>query len=193
MLWCPRPLICVARYGMDRTRKLARRSILSGVTFVILALSLASCGGESQLALPETPSPAPVMQAQPSTPSIAPLTAPTPSIGGVIWTTDIDPATDAPVDAVTRYFTDAPRIIAALFLSDVPPGSSIEAKWTYNDTSLDTFATQLSVDGLADERWISFHLDRSPDVPWPSGIYEIVVSLDGAPLQQSSVEVLDPE
>jgi hypothetical protein len=92
---------------------------------------------------------------------------------------------------VSDFSTAAPLIIAAVPVRALPPGATIEAEWTYNNTSLDAFTTKLTTSSAAHQSWIAFRLERAPDVPWPSGVYAVTVSLDGVPLQESSIEVVD--
>jgi hypothetical protein len=161
------------------------------VVFAI-SLLLASCGGEPRLALPEgaASSPAAAPLATPAASPVASRNEPT--VGDIVWTTTTDPATNAPVDAVTAFSPDAPRIIAALPVRQPPPGAVVRATWTYNNTSLDAFATDLALSSDPGQVWISFQISRSPDVPWPEGTYAVTVSLGETIVQLSTVEVAPP-
>ena len=86
---------------------------------------------------------------------------------------------------------DAPRIIAVMQTFALSAGSVVEASWEYNNTSLDAFSTRLVPPSSTAERWISFLIERNPDVPWPVGTYEVSVSLNGTSVQQSSIEVTE--
>lgn len=160
---------------------------------LVLLLALSSCGGETRLALPATATPA-GDAGVPPTPAIEASPVPaSPAFEPVVWTTGTDPATNAPIDTVTGYSTSVESIIAAVRASHLPRGASVTAKWTYNDTSLDALATSLTAEGSAEDQWLSFRLDRDPDVPWPAGAYAITVLLNGSPVQQATVEVTAPE
>jgi hypothetical protein len=150
---------------------------------------LASCGGEPVLSPPVDPSPR-MITSTPEVPAATPLaTAVAPQVGGVIWATTTDPATNAPIDPVTSYRPDAARIIAVLHMNALSPGSSVEAIWEYNDTSLDAFTTRLTQDDGGDDQWVAFYIERDSEVEWPVGTYAVTISLDGAEVQQASVEV----
>ena len=69
--------------------------------------------------------------------------------------------------------------------------SALEATWEYNNTSLDAFSTRLVPASSAAESWISFHIERSPDVPWPVGTYQVTISLNGTTVQQASIDVTE--
>jgi hypothetical protein len=161
-----------------------------GAACIVLACGvLISCGGEPRLVPPANPSPAVV-------PTSTAVAAATPvsvvmesQIGDIVWATSTDPASNAPIDAVSSYRPDAPRIIAAVRTRALSAGSTVEATWEYNDTSLDAFTTRLNPSGSGAEQWISFHIARDPEVPWPVGTYELAISLDGTIVQQAAVEV----
>jgi hypothetical protein len=110
-------------------------------------------------------------------------------IGRIVWAADTDPTTRAPIEPVSSYRPDAPRIIAAVQTHALAAGSVVEATWEYNGTSLDAFTTRLLPTESGAERWLSFHIARDPEVPWPLGTYEVTVSLDGTPMQQAAVDV----
>ena len=96
-----------------------------------------------------------------------------------------------PIEPVSSYRPDAPRIIAAMQTFALSAGSTVEATWEYNDTSLDAFSTRLAPADSSAESWISFYIDRDPDVPWPVGTYEVTVSLNGTIVQQAAIEVTE--
>lgn len=156
---------------------------------IMLLLVLASCVGDGQNPQPTSPA-APTSQDVYASPAqSAPL--PSPTLGTVIWTTDLDPSTGAPADEVSQYAPDAPRLIAALPATALPAGAMVNAAWFYNDTSLDAFNTTLTLPDRAAKRWVDFRLSREDDVPWPAGVYEVVITLDGAEVQRASVLVVD--
>jgi hypothetical protein len=150
---------------------------------------LVSCGGEPRLVPPADQSP----EAIANSTAVAAATPGSPAmespIGDVVWATAIDPATNAPIEPVSSYRPDAPRIIAAVRTRALSAGSVVEAIWEYNDTSLDAFTTRLTPTESGAEQWISFHITRDPEVPWPVGRYEVAVSLNGAMVRQAAVEV----
>jgi hypothetical protein len=110
-------------------------------------------------------------------------------IGAVVWATATDSATNAPVDSVSSYSPDAPRIVAAVRIDALPAGSTVEATWEYNNTSLDAFATRLTPADSGVDQWLSFYIERDPEVEWPIGTYEVRISLNGATVHEAAVEV----
>ena len=176
---------CARRPAAEPT---ADRSL--GAACLALACGmLVICTGEPRLAPPADPSPQ-VAASSTAVAAATPVSAAVQAqIGEVVWATAIDPATSAPIDPVSSYRPDAPRIIAAVQTRGLSAGSMVEATWEYNDTSLDAFTTQLTPTASGAEQWISFHIARDPEVPWPVGTYEVTVSLDGTTVRQAAVEV----
>ncbi len=161
------------------------------VTAIVCVL-IAGCGGEARLGpVPET-SPVPGLgtpvafspaERDPSRP---------PSIGEIVWATSADPESNAPVDTVATFSPDAARITAYMLTDAIPAGSTIEATWEYNSTSLDALTRQVVPPSAIGESWISFHLERGQDTRWPTGVYEISVSLDGSVVRRAAVEIVNP-
>jgi hypothetical protein len=150
-----------------------------------------SCGGELRLVPPAGPSLQVTTEAPVAAQATPVGTAVATRFGPIVWATAVDQATDAPIAPVSTYPADAPRIIAALQAFGLSAGSVVEATWEYNNTSLDAFSTRLVPADSTAESWISFYLDRRPDVPWPVGTYEVTVSLNGATVQQASIEITE--
>lgn len=160
------------------------------VSAVVLAGLLAGCAGSSA-PVGELRPPAAIAtpQATPSVATPAAATAPAAALGEIVWAEALDPDTGAPLAVAPAFLPDAPRLTAATLATNVPQGAAIEAVWTYNDTSLDAFATRLTLDETAPRRWLTFHLDRDPQTPWPVGAYAVEISLDGVVTQRAAVEV----
>jgi hypothetical protein len=125
----------------------------------------------------------------PAVPGATPRANATPGLGRIVWTAAIDQTTNAPTEPVSSYAPTAPRIIAAIPVGPLPAGSRIEATWEYNDSSLDAFTTQLFQSEMIDQVWITFHIERDPNVPWPIGTYEISVSVGETTVEVAEVEV----
>lgn len=114
---------------------------------------------------------------------------PGPVMGEIVWAATTDPVTNAPLEIVTSYPADAPRMTASVLVTALPAGATIRATWEYNDTSLDAFSRQVVLSAPADRLWISFHIERGADAVWPAGVYAVTISLDGAEGQQASIDV----
>jgi len=127
----------------------------------------------------------------PAIPRATPRTDPRPAIGQIVWTTAIDETTNAPTEPVSSYPANTSRIIATALAESLPAGSRIEATWEYNDTSLDAFSTQLTSTEMIDQTWVTFQIERDPNVPWPVGVYEVSISVDGTAVQQAAIEVTE--
>lgn len=110
-------------------------------------------------------------------------------LGDIRWSGE-EATTATPAAGPTQLTTDVPRIIANVPAYSLAAGSQVSAAWSYNDTSLDAFATTLTIDQLQSEQWLAFQLSRSADTPWPVGVYQITISLNGQAAQTSSIEVI---
>jgi hypothetical protein len=166
----------------------ARRSVRVSLFALVCGL-LVSCGGEPRLAPPANSS-QPIVTNTPQVGAATPAaTSMAPRVGDIVWATATDPTTNAPIDPVSTYRPDALRIVAAMRLNTLSAGSVVEATWEYNDTSLDAFTTQLTLAESGADQWISFYIERDPEVEWPVGTYAVNLSVDGTPVQQAAVEV----
>ena len=179
---------CGGRRPVARTTE--RRS-LGAACLALLCTLLVSCGGELRLVPPTGPSPQVIFEAPAGTGATPASADVATHFGQIVWATAIDPATSGPIEPVTSYRPDAPRIVAVLPTFALPAGSLVEATWEYNNTSLDAFSTRLVPASSTPESWISFSIERSPDVPWPAGTYEVTVSFNGTTVQQASIEVTE--
>lgn len=140
---------------------------------------------------PATSTP-PIAAVQPATPRAAVTATPTPQpagLGDIRWSGE-EVTTATPVAGPTQLTTDVPRIIANVPAYSLAAGSQVSAAWSYNDTSLDAFATTLTIDQLQAEQWLAFQLSRNAETPWPAGVYQITISLNGQAAQTSSIEVI---
>jgi hypothetical protein len=167
------------------------RRALGAACLALACTTLVSCGGELRLVPPAGPSLQVTTEAPVAARATPVGTAVATQFGPIVWATAVDQATDAPIAPVSTYPPDAPRIIAALQAFGLSAGSVVEATWEYNNTSLDAFSTRLVPADSTAESWISFYLDRRPDVPWPVGTYEVTVSLNGVTVQQASIEITE--
>ena len=189
MGWVKLSLGPVDRRALRPGAKQSTHRSIGAACIVLACAMLIGCGGEPRLVPPANPSPE-VMSTSPVGAAATPVSAVMdPQIGDIVWATSTDPASNEPIDAVASYRPDAPRIIAAVRTRALSAGSTIEATWEYNDTSLDAFTTRLTPSGSDAEQWISFHIARDPEVPWPVGTYEVAIALDGAVVRQAAVEV----
>lgn len=169
----------------DRPRRRVASPTALGSLAVGVLLLLAGCGG-ARLVAPAAATPT---ASDVATPIAGPLATPAPSLGEIVWSTSVDPVTNAPADAVASYRADAPRIVASMPTRGIPSEASIQATWEYNDTPLEAFTTELERPGQLETTWISFYLDRDPETLWPEGVYAIVLSIDGTEVRRSTVEV----
>ena len=113
--------------------------------------------------------------------------------GDVVWALSTDPATGAPVAPVRGFAPEAPAIVAAVPIERAPAGTRFRADWRYNDTPLDGMSSEIVVDGAGDGRWVNFVIAIPEGETWPTGSYEVVISVDAQRALRAAVEVVDAE
>ncbi|MDF3038113.1 MAG: hypothetical protein K0Q71_819 [Thermomicrobiales bacterium] len=184
-LWPRGAPSCLPRPASDTGGGCRLGALLTTIGCVLLV----GCGGP-QLAPPEETAEVAVTGTPIISTAPAPEASPVPSLGEIVWGEATDPATNAPLEPVTTYAPEAPRISAFVLATGLPAGSTITADWEYNDTTLDAFSRQIVVPTATDQTWISFHIDRGEAESWPAGIYEVTISLNGQVARQATIEVV---
>ncbi len=162
--------------------RLRRFGMLASV-FIVACGLLAACGSGNKETSEITATPEPT-----ETPVIvATALSGAPRIGEAIWTSEIQPETNAPI-ALAPQRTDE-TIFAVFPIESLPAGSQLLASWFFNDTSLDALDSAIRIDQDRVSGWIEFHIERTGAEPWPNGDYEIVVSDGTTELQRAMVTV----
>ena len=115
-----------------------------------------------------------------------------PQFSDIVWTTAWSGAPGEEPVAVAEMRTESPAIIALVRAYMLPDGAQVDAAWTYNDTSLDAFATRTTTSGSSDDIWLAFRLDRNPDLLWPSGTYQVTLTFNGAEVARDAIPVVEP-
>ena len=157
--------------GTARSR-MTWRSRFAGSLLVVLLAALTACGGGEDPA--PTPT-APAVDDAPATPGTA--TAPADAFGEIVWTTTIDAGTNNPTERLVTLPAAASTIYAVVPVTWVPSGTTITARWTYNDTPIQGMDATVQLPEIGDDSvWIEFHLQRSGEEPWPDGMYAIEIS-----------------
>lgn len=113
-------------------------------------------------------------------------------IGPVVWSTAIDPASNAPTDPIDRVPIDATIFYATLPVTRIQRGTVLGATWTYNGTPLAPLQGLVRADREQLGGWVEFHLSRTDGATWTTGIYAIAVTVDGVVAHRSAVRVGDP-
>lgn len=174
------------------TSSRARRAQALAPAAALCVALLTACGGGPTLVAPATSTPpvGTVAPATPDAPTPAPATpVPRPAgLGEVRWSSEAL-TTATPAAGLTQLPSGASQIVANLPAYALPAGSQVTATWSYNNTSLDAFTTTVTIAEPRAEQWLTFQLSRNLETPWPPGIYEITISLNGQIAQSSAIEV----
>jgi hypothetical protein len=133
------------------------------------------------------------------TPTVVPATTvaneatetavPQTSIGEIVWTTEVDPAINTPLDPVESFTTDAGAVYAVVRVENLRQGSVLSAAWTYNDAPLDGAGQTITPSQDYPAGFVEFHLVRSDEQLWPTGSYQLTITLDGQIVQRAVVDV----
>jgi hypothetical protein len=111
------------------------------------------------------------------------------SIGEIVWTTEVDPAINTPLDPVESFTTDAGAVYAVVRVENLRQGSVLSAAWTYNDAPLDGAGQTITPSQDYPAGFVEFHLVRSDEQLWPTGSYQLTITLDGQIVQRAVVDV----
>ncbi len=110
-----------------------------------------------------------------------------PRIGEAVWTSAIDPTTNAPI-AVAPQVSDT-TIYAVFPIESLPAGSQLMASWFFNDTTLDALSSAMRIDRDRVSGWVEFHIERTGSEPWPDGEYMVVITDGTTELQRAVVSL----
>ncbi len=131
------------------------------------------------------------------TPGAGPVSIGGTTIGDVVWTSAVDPATQAPAESLDTIPSNAAEMYAALPLTSVAAGTVIGAAWSYNGVPLDALSSSVTASVAATNTWVAFRLGRidsgtpmpRSESDWPDGDYGVVITVDGQVVQEGTVTV----
>lgn len=115
------------------------------------------------------------------------------TLGPVVWAAEIDPETRAPRALASSFFNSVQVMYATVAVEHVHTGTEFGAKWTYNRTPLQGLEEVIVADATGENIWIEFHLALTQPGVWPSGTYEVAISVNGQPAVSGQIEVIEPE
>lgn len=128
------------------------------------------------------------------TPTLPPPT-PTPlpvALSGVTWTTGIDPDTQEPQDNIERYPNDAPVIIAAVEVKNLPAGAVLTATWTIDGVDVPEATMRAGTGTALASGWATFRFTREDGHLFPLGILSVTVTTEDGSTVSGSVEITVP-
>ena len=170
-----------ARAGANSRSVVVARGLvaLACVAFVLL---IAACGGSGQSAADATAT----AEAALPTPTPIPL-----QLGELTWSSEVDPATGAPVDALTALPNDAPQVVAVLHVPSLPAGTTVQAHWTIDGDALPNLAPEpIVTEAPLEDAWLSWRLTWNDDQPWPIGALGIRVEIDGQEVANDDIRIV---
>ncbi len=165
-----------------------RRAVTMGWKWLVVTLAaclvLAGCGAND-----DTPEPTAVPPtATPATPE-----ATIGGVGGIVWTADVDPDTQAPADALDALPNDAPQVVAALPVETLPAGTVLQARWTIDGEPLPALDPEpVTVEDGLSGAWVTWTLRWAGNQPWPIGHLGIAVEIDGREGPTATIPIVRP-
>jgi hypothetical protein len=109
-------------------------------------------------------------------------------LGEIEWAREIDPATNAPVRRATGFVTTDDAIHAVIPVIRIMEGAVVSATWSFDGEPVPALDASVTATGSYENGWIAFTLTRPVNDIWPTGIYGITITVDGA--EALSAEVL---
>lgn len=132
-------------------------------------------------------------------PVVAPADAPAPptpqpetvEFSDVVWTTGIDDNGD-PGDAVDVYPADAPAIIAAVEVSQMPAESMIAATWQIDGDDVPGAGMSVTAERDLERGWVTFQFVRDGDQIFPLGQLKVTIEASDGTVVTGEVDIVLP-
>ena len=162
------------------------RSVVQGSIAVPAATTTATVlGSPTVMTGVASPLPAGAGSPEAGTPSAADAA----QLGTIVWARAVDPTTNAPIEPVEAFTTDAPTIQAVVPVARIAAGTTVTATWTYNRTPILGVDSAVVASAETRDIWIAFHLTLAAGERWPDGTYAIVLSVNGMKVADGTVRV----
>lgn len=126
------------------------------------------------------------------TPTSAPRATQRPvDLGDVVWATQIDSDTGAPLDEIASLPNDAVQVVAAVQPASLPPDVSIQARWHVDGALIPALDPEpIRVERLNPNTWFTWTLRWTDEQLWPVGTLGIIVEVDGEPLVEADIPIM---
>lgn len=155
------------------------------VAAAVVLVLLVACGDDSSE--PDEGTPVPATQTAEARQEPEPL-----QLSGIVWTTGLDPETGEPLDDVTSYPTNAPAIIAAVNVEQLPAGAELTATWTIDGTEVPDAAMSATSERAVTDAWVTFRFDRADDRLFPLGDLVVTITASDGEAVSGEVEITLP-
>jgi hypothetical protein len=151
---------------------------------LVAAFVLAGCGSDAGTEAEPTATAPPVA-------TVTPTPAPAVTLGEVVWTTDVDPASGAPVGELTALPNDAERVVAVVPAPSLPAGTVVQARWTIDGEPLPELdPAPVTVDESRADAWLSWSLTWTAEQPWPIGRLGISIEVNGEVQREGEIRIV---
>jgi hypothetical protein len=109
---------------------------------------------------------------------LQPTPPPPPSVDDVTMTRSIDQKSKQPTDPTTTFKSTDPAICAVVKASNLVDGSTLEAKWYYNNVEVPEVRNSTVITGSGGSGYFSFSIGHHEQEPFWIGDWKVEVYLD---------------
>lgn len=156
-----------------------RPALVARAGLVLLCLVLTGCSWQE-----EAPSTSGATVVPTSTRAVV-----TTDLGEVVWASEIDPTTSAPIDRREAFPRDHKRVYAVLETGQLAAGTTLTAAWAFNSQPIDGKDVTLSTDTARSAGWVEFHLEWTDTALWPVGILAVEITASSGESTRGTVEI----
>src|SRR5699024_3096954 len=114
------------------------------------------------------------------------------SFSDVVWTTEVDPETREPQDEVSSYPNNAPAIIAAVNVEQLPGGTELVASWTIDGVEVPDARMTVATEATVVDAWVTFQFTRDGATLFPLGVLEVTITGGEGSEVTDEVEIVLP-
>lgn len=157
----------------------SRRTVIVCVVLAMLCVTLAGCAGQDDE--PST-----------STATVVPATeeaSVTTELGPVVWASEIDPVTSAPVDRREAFSRDEKTIHALVETGPLAAGTTLTAAWTFNGQPIEGIDVTVTADEARGPGWAEFRLEWNGAALWPVGTLTVRITASTGESTEGSIEI----
>lgn len=157
----------------------SRRTVVVRAVLAMLCVPLAGCAGQADE--PST-----------STATVVPPTdgaTVTTELGPIVWASEIDPVTSAPVDRREAFSRDEKTIHALVETGPLAAGTTLTAAWTFNGQPIEGIDVTVTTDEARGPGWADFRLEWNGAALWPVGTLTVRITASTGESIEGSIEI----
>ena len=113
----------------------------------------------------------------------------TTDLGEVVWASEVDPTTSAPIERREAFSRDEKRVYAVLETGPLAAGTTLTATWAFNTQPIDGRDVTLDTDTARSAGWVEFHLEWTDTALWPVGVLAVEITASSGESTRGTVEI----